>query len=135
MFVQKLKFLYESGSALSVGSRPFGVLEKSYNHKNLRLFKESIKLEFQQNEIVMLLLGVGVLIFTIRNRAGLKRLPAYGILMTAFYLLLVTWTATVLEGFIWNSFFNLLEHTTLAASSVLTAIWCWKAFADKKKTG
>ena len=83
----------------------------------------------------MLLLGVGVLIFTIRNRAGLKRLPSYGILMAAFYILLVTWSATVLEGFIWNRFFNLLEHAGLAASSVLTAIWCWKAFTGKKKAG
>ena len=89
---------------------------------------------FQQNEIVMLLLGVGVLIFTIKNREGLKRLPAYGILMTAFYLLPVTWIATVLEGFIWNTFFNLLEHAGLAASSVLTAIWYWRVFTDKKKT-
>ena len=89
----------------------------------------------QQNEIVMLLLGMGVWIFTIRNQVGLKRLPASEILMTAFYLLLVAWTATVLEGFIWNSFFNLLEHAGLAASSVLTTIWCWKAFTGKKKVG
>ncbi len=88
---------------------------------------------YQQNEIVMLLLGVGVLIFAIRNRKGLKRLPSCIILMTAFYLLLVTWLATVLEGFIWNTFFNLVEHVGLAASSVLTTIWCWKAFTDNKK--
>ena len=87
----------------------------------------------QQNEIVMLLLGVGVLIFTIRNRSGLKRLPAHRILMVAFYLLFATWVATVLEGFIWNTFFNLVEHAGLAASSVLTAIWCWKIFTGKKK--
>ena len=91
--------------------------------------------KIQQNEIVMLLLGVGVLIFAIRNRVGLKRLPSYGILMTAFYLLPVTWFATVLEGYIWNPFFNLLEHAGFAASSVLTAIWCWKAFTGKKKAG
>lgn len=83
----------------------------------------------------MLLLGVGVLIFTIRNRTGLRRLPAYGILMTAFYFLLATWFATVLEGFIWNTFLNLLEHAGFAASSVLTAIWCWKASAGKEKSG
>ena len=64
--------------------------------------------KYQQNEIVMLILGVGVLIFTIINRAGLRRLPSCGILMTAFYLLLATWVATVLEDFIWNNFFNLL---------------------------
>ena len=87
----------------------------------------------QQNEIVMLLLGVGVFTFTIKNRVGLKRLPAHAILMTAFYILLTTWFATVLEGFIWNTFFNLVEHVGFAASSVLTAIWCWKAFTNEKK--
>ena len=83
----------------------------------------------------MLLLGVGVCIFTIRNRADLKRLPACGILMTAFYLLVATWLATVLEDLVWNSFFNLAEHAGLAASSVLTAVWCWKVFTGKKKAG
>jgi Na+/H+-dicarboxylate symporter len=87
----------------------------------------------QQNEIVMLLLGVAVLIFTIKNRSGLKHLPEYMLLMTAFYLLLITWLATVLEGFIWNTFFNVLEHAGLAVSSVLTAVWCWKAFKGKKE--
>ena len=84
------------------------------------------------NEIVMLLLGVGVLIFIIENRAGLKRLPASGIIISAFYLLLVTWIATVLESYIWNDFLNLLEHAGFTASSVLTTIWCLKAFRQKK---
>jgi hypothetical protein len=55
--------------------------------------------------------------------------------MTAFFLLLATWIATVLEGFIWNSFLNLLEHAGFAASSVLTTIWCWKAFIGEKEAG
>ena len=88
-----------------------------------------------QNEVVMLLLGMCVLFFTMKNRAGLKRLPARGIPMIAFHLLLATWIATVLEGFIWNTFFNLLEHAGLAASSVLTTVWCWKVFSGKKNTG
>lgn len=98
------------------------------------MIQEILK-HIQQNEIVMLLLGLGVLIFTIRNRVDLKRLPSYGILMTAFYLLLITWVATVLEDFIWEPFLNLLEHAGLAASSVLTAVWCWKAFTGKKRAG
>jgi Na+/H+-dicarboxylate symporter len=89
----------------------------------------------QQNEVVMLLLGVCVLIFIIKNRVGLNRLPECGILMTAFYFLLATWIATILESFIWHSFFNLIEHAGLAVSSVLTGIWCWKTFRKKKDTG
>ena len=96
-------------------------------------------IEYYPNEIVMLLLGVGVLIFILKNRIGLKRLPYYEILMTAFSLLLVSWFATVVEGLIasllWNTFFNILEHAGLAASSVLTAMWCWKTFTGKRKEG
>ena len=91
--------------------------------------------EYQPNEIVMLLLGVGVFVFIIKNRVGLKRLPAYEILMTAFYLLLLSWAATVLEGFVLSPFLNLLEHAGLAASSVLTAVWCWKASTGEKRAG
>jgi len=40
-----------------------------------------------------------------------------------------------LEYFIWGPFLNLLEHAGLAASSVLTAIWCWKSFTGKRKAG
>jgi hypothetical protein len=99
----------------------------------INLIHEFIK--DQPNEFVMLLIGVGVWIFIVSNRAGLKRLPYYGIIMIAFYLLLVTWIATVLEHFIWGDFLNLVEHVGLAASSVLTAVWCWKVFAGRKKAG
>jgi len=87
------------------------------------------------NEIVMLLIGVCVLIFIKKNRKSLKRLPAYGILMVAFYMLFATWFATILEDFFWGAFFNLLEHAGLAVSSVLMGVWCWKAFTDKRKAG
>ncbi len=87
------------------------------------------------NEIVMLLIGLCVLVFIIKNRKSLKRLPAYGILIAAFYMLFATWFATILEDFFWEDFFNLLEHAGLALSSVLTAVWCWKAFTDRRKEG
>lgn len=87
----------------------------------------------QQNEIVMLFLGVGVWVFTVRNRAGLSRLPASMIILAAFYVLLGSCVVTVLEGFFWNTFFNLLEHAGLAMSSVFTAIWCWKVFLVSKE--
>ena len=102
------------------------------------MFKDIID-HIEPNEFAMLLLGVGVLIFTVSNWRSLQRLPYFGMIMTVFYLLLATWIATVLEGktedTIWNSLFNLIEHAGFAASSVLTAVWCWKVLAVKKKTG
>lgn len=87
----------------------------------------------QDNEIVMLLLGVGVLIFTLINRYKLRRIPATRILILSFYVLLGGWVLTVIEGFIWNEFLNFLEHICYALSSVLMATWCWKVFGSEKE--
>jgi hypothetical protein len=39
--------------------------------------------------------------------------------------MLCAYTTTILEGFFWQDFFNLVEHFSLAAAGVLFAIGCW----------
>lgn len=86
--------------------------------------------EIFENEVVMLLIGVGVLIFILTSRLRLKRLPASNILIMGFYVLLVGWVLTVLEGFFCERLLDYLEHMCYAVSSVLVAIWCWKVFGS-----
>jgi hypothetical protein len=93
---------------------------------------EKEQLVIQQNELIMLLLGVGVLIFIIENRQKLRRVPAAKIMISGFGMILGGWCLTVLEGFIWRDFFNFMEHMCYAASSLLMAFWCWKVFQPKK---
>jgi len=88
---------------------------------------------FHENEIVMLLLGVGVLIFILGNRFKLKRLPSSNFLICGFYLLLAGWIATVLEGFLWSVFFNYFEHICYAGSSLLMLVWFLRVFKSKKE--
>ena len=88
----------------------------------------------QENEIVMLILGVGVFIFTLVNQMEIKRIPAWQTLMLGFYILLVGWLLTVLESFFWKGLLNYLEHLSYACSSTLMAVWCWKVFGSKKET-
>lgn len=87
----------------------------------------------QANEIVMLLLGIGVLFFTSTNSQAIKRLPAWKILISGFYVLLAAWVLTVLEGFLWQGFLNYLEHICYAGSFVLLAFWSFKVFHGKRK--
>ena len=87
-----------------------------------------MKYEIFENEVVMLSLGVGVLVFILGNRARLKNLPASNILFAAFYMLLAGWIVTVLEGFFWEEILNHIEHTCYAVSSIFVMIWCWKVF-------
>jgi hypothetical protein len=84
--------------------------------------------EIFENEVVMLLIGVGVLIFILGSRRRLKDLPASNILIAGFYMLLVSWVLTVIEGFFWEGVLNYIEHACQAASAVIVAVWCWKVF-------
>ena len=85
----------------------------------------------QQNEIIMLLLGVGCMIFILVNKQKVKRIPVAKILIAGFYVLLAGYVLTILEGLFWNEFLNVLEHICYSASSILMAVWCWKIFAYK----
>jgi len=97
------------------------------NYKVIRMIYEIF-----ENEIVMLLLGVGVLIFILGNRARLKRLAASKILIAGFYVLLAGWVLTVLEGFFWEGPLNYLEHLCYAVSAVFVAVWCCKVFGGRR---
>jgi hypothetical protein len=82
----------------------------------------------QENEIVMLFIGGGVLILILKYRTPLKRLPASSILLAGFFTLLAGWVLTVLEEFFWKGFLNYLEHLSYAGSSLLVLLWCWLVF-------
>ncbi len=87
----------------------------------------------QESEIVMLILGLGVLVFILGNLPQLKRIPYSRLLLSGFYTLLVGWVMTVLEGFIWSVLLNYLEHMCYAIASLLLAVWCWRVFGTKEE--
>ena len=89
----------------------------------------------QPNEVVMLIIGLGVLIFILGNRSQLERIPFSRLLLMGFYSLVAGWASTVLEGFFWNEFFNYLEHMCYAAASLFLATWCWKVFGKRRESG
>ena len=78
----------------------------------------------QENEIIMLLLGLGVLVFMVRSRAYLRHIPCKTLLVVAYGLQLTAWVATVLEGFIFPALLNGLEHVCYCAGAVVFACWC-----------
>jgi hypothetical protein len=91
--------------------------------------------ELFENEVVMLLIGMGVLVFILGNRARLKQLAASKILIVAFYLMLSGWVLTVLEGLFglfWEEILNFAEHLCTAVSSVFVAVWCCKVFGGRE---
>jgi cell shape-determining protein MreD len=86
----------------------------------------------QQNEIIMLLLGMGCMIFILVNKQKVKRIPAARTLIAGFCVLLAGYLLTIAEGFLWNDFLNVLEHVCYTTSSIIMAVWCWKIFTLTK---
>ena len=82
----------------------------------------------QENEVVMLILGIGVMIFFTAGRVRIKELPSWRMFLLAFVVLLAGWVLTVLEGFFWLETLNLIEHICYAVSTILIAVWCWRVF-------
>ena len=89
----------------------------------------------QENEVVMIVLGLGVLLFILGNRSQLKRIESSATLILGFCFLLLGWALTVLEGFCWEVLLNYLEHMCYAAGSASLAAWCCTLFGRSKEVG
>ncbi len=87
----------------------------------------------QENELILLLLGVGVLIFLMTNASQLRRIPEFRLLVASYVTLFLGWAFTVLEGLLWSRLINFMEHLCYAVSSVVLALWIWKVCRSEKE--
>ncbi len=83
---------------------------------------------FHENEIVMLFLCIGVLIFICFKRKTLAKSRGWGLLFASFFLLLIASISTIIEVFFLEHFFNYLEHSCYAGSGVMLTTWCYLVF-------
>jgi len=81
-----------------------------------------------EDEILMLVLGLGVLTFMLLNYSNLKRIVLFKLLAISFCMFVAGCILTVLEGFFWEDALNFLEHTSYAAGAIFMAIWFWRVF-------
>ena len=88
---------------------------------------------FHENEIVMLFLCIGVLIFIYLNRKSLAKFKGWKLLFASFILLLIACISTVVEGFMLEDFFNYLEHSCYAGSRIIMTAWCYRVFKEKSE--
>ena len=87
----------------------------------------------QENEILMLLLGICVFVFIQKNWIRLRNIPESKTLIAGFSMLLAGWLMTVLEGFFLKELLNYCEHMCYAGSALLLTVWCWKVFRSRKE--
>ena len=77
----------------------------------------------QENELIMLLIGIGTFIFILINYSKFNDLPKSEIIIISFTILVIGWFFTILEGFFYEEFLNFIEHSCYAIASILLAIW------------
>jgi hypothetical protein len=87
---------------------------------------------FEQREVITLMLGVGVVLFVIRERQTLKSVRNWHLLLSAFLLLFLSLTCSVVEVLIWEPQINLLQHIASALSAIALAAWCWFTLARQE---
>ena len=85
---------------------------------------------FHENEIVMLFLCTGVLVFIHLNRKNLAKFKGWKSLLASFILLLIACFSTVAEGFLLEDFFNYIEHSCYAGSGLILMTWRYKVVKE-----
>jgi hypothetical protein len=84
---------------------------------------------FQESEIITLvvaLVGAFLLIFVFTRR----KVPELGFFYSGFFFIVATSLFTVVEGVVWNGFFNLLEHLCYVFSAASFILGC--LFLDRR---
>jgi hypothetical protein len=88
---------------------------------------------FQKNEVITLLITVGIGMFFWANRKSIIQLHAWKLLILSFFCYLARMCFTVLEGYYWPDGMNLLEHLSILLFSIFFLFWCWQIGYRKEK--
>jgi len=86
-----------------------------------------------ENEVVMLVLGIGVLFLMVMNMDHVRKIRFWKLLFASYIILLSGWFFTILEGFILEQLMNILEHTSYFVSATFIAVWTWKSTGRQKE--
>ncbi|MGD8403414.1 MAG: hypothetical protein PVJ21_07120 [Anaerolineales bacterium] len=78
----------------------------------------------QDNELVNLFSGLAAILVLVFIARKVERGKLY-FFYAAFGAMLCAYTTTILEGYFWGNFFNLVEHFSLAVAGILFAMGCW----------
>lgn len=90
---------------------------------------------FAENEIVSLLLSLGIMIFFWANMGRIREISGYRTLVGSFLGYVIAMIFTVLESVTWEQGFNFLEHLSYLASAALLAAWIARLVQPRRGEG
>jgi len=77
-----------------------------------------------EDELIMLILGIAILIFLFSYRTKIMRIRSWKILITGFGFLLASWVFTIVEVFVLSDIMNFLEHLFNSLGIIVFTLWC-----------
>jgi hypothetical protein len=86
----------------------------------------------KENELVMLILGLGVIFLIFMNMDHVRKIRFWKTLVFSYFILIGGWLFTVLEGLFLENLLNLLEHACYLLSAIFMSIWAWRSTRFKK---
>ena len=90
---------------------------------------------YEERELISLMLSVFALAFVLAQPRKLKSIPFSGFLTASFITLWMSWAFSFIEGFVWEPFFNFLQHGFSGLSAVLLAVWSGHVLLRKRAVG
>ena len=86
----------------------------------------------QENELLMMLLGIGTLVLIWTNYSKIRRFEGVHLFVCAFFFMLTGWVLTILESMFLYEFFNFFEHTCYLVGSIFISCWVWRITHDER---
>lgn len=86
-----------------------------------------------ESEVLLFVLGSGLLIAILINLKGIAPLPHYRFLIAGYVALYFGWFFTILEGFLLPDILNGVEHVCYTLSMIFVAMWSTKMFLRKER--
>lgn len=77
---------------------------------------------YSQSEVVNLILGIAMIPILVSNRSAAPSRHT-GYMVAGYSFMLVSYVATVAEGYLLSDLFNAVEHGALAFAGVLFAVY------------
>ena len=90
---------------------------------------------YEDSEVAVLVLGVAVAVFVLANLPRIRGFPRWQLPVGAGSLLLLGWTASVVEGARTVPVLNLIEHAAYLGHTLLMAVWAFVLFRSSARHG
>lgn len=80
---------------------------------------------FQENELITFIIVLGIGVFLLANRRRMEPTASDRVLLLSFIFYAMVSVTTLVEGFIFPVWMNIVEHVFILLHTLSFTIWIW----------